>query len=556
MVKYMIKVYFKPDDISILVASGVTILEAARLAGVLIEAPCNGAGHCGKCAVLVPTADLERLELHSPALYHDTATSRILACHSEILGDIRVTVPPQREEGLVAVGAGTSRAFAIEPYITRVFEPKTGETVIRGGDEILAVEPGDSSRLNFGIVIDIGTTTLVAALINLGSGNEIAVASALNPQSLHAQDVLSRIRFASTPHGLEQLQRELVAALNGLIEKVTSEGGVCAEQLYEAIFSGNTCMLHLAAGVDPTPLGKIPFTPSIVGGFHLPAAEIGLHISPKGIVYLPPIISAYVGADISVGILAADLNRLPGVSLFIDIGTNGELALAVDGLLTASATAAGPAFEGMNISCGMRAASGAIERVAVTPQGNVEIGVIGDVEPVGICGSGLMDLVAMLLKGGIIGKSGRFASPSASSAGLLQRMEGEGGTRAFRIAPNVTLTQKDVRQVQLAKGAIRAGIELLLAGAGLSAADLDRVLIAGSFGYHLSEESLLILGLLPPESTGKVSFLGNTSRSGGEILLLNRHLRDELSGIVAGVKSIELSADPAFERVFVEAMKF
>jgi uncharacterized 2Fe-2S/4Fe-4S cluster protein (DUF4445 family) len=341
-----------------------------------------------------------------------------------------------------------------------------------------------------------------------------------------------------------------------LTDKVCAVAGIERERVFEVIFSGNTCMLHLAAGVDPSPLGKIPFTPSITGGFHLSSEQIGLHIAPKGIVYLPHIISAYVGADISVGILAADLNRLPGVSLFIDIGTNGELVLAVDGVLTASATAAGPAFEGMNISCGMRAADGAVERVLFKPGGTIEIGIIGETEPVGICGSGLMDLVALLIQEKIIAKSGRFATPDGTPVELLERLEGEGAGRAFRIAPHVSLTQKDVRQVQLAKGAIRAGIELLLSRAGVASAELDRILIAGSFGYHLSEESLLILGLLPPDAVGKISFLGNTSRSGGELLLLNSHLRDELAEIVSQVTSVELAADPAFERVFVEAMKF
>jgi uncharacterized 2Fe-2S/4Fe-4S cluster protein (DUF4445 family) len=548
--------YFLPAGRSVRVTAGTTILAAARQAGVLIEAPCNGAGQCGKCAVLVPNGQLSHLELHEPPCRIDPATSRVLACHAEITGDVTITVPQQQESGLVVVGSGASRSVALAPYVTRVYDPKRGTTALHGGGKQLAEEPGDTRAFNFGIVIDIGTTTLVAALIDLGTGREVASASALNPQSLHAQDVLSRIRFASTPEGLAQLQSELMQALNDLTENVCREGGIVGEQVYEAVFSGNTCMMHLAAGVDPSPLGRLPFTPSITGGFHLSAGLLGLKIAARGVVYFPHIISAYVGADISVGILAADLAGLSGVSLFIDIGTNGELALAVDGNLTASATAAGPAFEGMNISCGMRAASGAIERVSLAPGGTLEVGVIGAAEPCGICGSGLMDLVALLLKHGIIGPSGRFASPEDAPAALLERLEGAAGTRAFRVAPQVTLTQKDVRQVQLAKGAIRAGIELLLDGAAISSAQLDRILIAGSFGYHLSEESLLILGLLPPEAAGKISFLGNTSRSGGEMLLLNQTLRDELAGIVSRVKSVELAADPAFERVFVEAMKF
>jgi uncharacterized 2Fe-2S/4Fe-4S cluster protein (DUF4445 family) len=552
----MVTVNFLPSNSFISVEPGATILEAARRIGVLIEAPCNGAGHCGKCAVLVPVHELGKLETHVAPETVDAETSSVLACHAGLLGDITVTVPNNEEQGLVVMNRGVSRSVVSAPYIDKRFDQATGETGVWGGGRLLAVESGNRSAENYGIVFDIGTTTLVAALVELTTGRELAASSALNPQSLHAQDVLSRIRFASTPEGLKQLQGDVISALNILVANVTSAAGIVSEQIYEVVFSGNSCMLHLAAGVDPSSLGRLPFTSSISGGNHLSAAEIGLNISPHGQVYLPKIISAYVGADISAGILAADLAGLPGVTLFIDIGTNGELALAVDGKLTASATAAGPAFEGMNITFGMRASDGAIERVAIAPHGELTIATIGDAKPVGICGSGLMDLVAELLKRGVIGPSGRFSQSAGLAPALAQRLEGEGAGRVFRVSESVTFSQKDVRQVQLAKGAIRAGIELLLKGAGVTPDQLDRVLIAGSFGYHLSEESLLILGLLPPETAGKISFLGNTARSGGEMLLLNRHLREELNGVVEEVATVELAADPLFERVFVEAMAF
>jgi uncharacterized 2Fe-2S/4Fe-4S cluster protein (DUF4445 family) len=547
---------FLPDNLKINVPNGTTILEAARRIGVLIEAPCNGAGHCGKCAVLTPVDDLENLETHVAPESVDSQTSSVLACHAGLRGDVTIIVPQREEQGLVVMDRGTSRSVVSAPFIAKRFDPLTGKTGVWAGDELLAEESGDTTDLNAGIVFDIGTTTLVAALVDLRSGGELAVASALNPQSLHAQDVLSRIRFAAAPEGLARLQGDVMDALNGLVAEVTTAAGIAPDRVYEAVFSGNSCMLHLAAGIDPAPLGRLPFTSTLSGGNHLPAAGIGLNISPQGQVYLPKIISAYVGADISAGILAADLPKLSGVTLFIDIGTNGELALAVDGKLTASATAAGPAFEGMNITFGMRASDGAIERVVITPDGDVTVKTIGNVAPVGICGSGLMDLVAELLKQGVIGASGRFSQPAKLSPGLGQRLEGEGGGRVFRVSDQVTFSQKDVRQVQLAKGAIRAGIDLLLKGAGITPDQLDRVLIAGSFGYHLSEESLLTLGLLPPESAGKISFLGNTARGGGEMLLLNRHLREELSDVVEGVTAVELAADPLFERVFVEAMAF
>lgn len=547
---------FLPDNLSFDVPVGTTILEAARQAGVLIEAPCNGAGHCGKCAVLAPLSDLDKLDTQVAPEPVDSQTSSVLACHAALLGDIIITVPDNQEQGLVVMNTGISRSVVSAPYIDKRFDQSTGETSVWGGGRLLAVESGNRSAENYGIVFDIGTTTLVAALVDLTTGRELAASSALNPQSLHAQDVLSRIRLASTPEGLEQLQGDVISALNILVADVTSAAGIDPHQVYEAVFSGNSCMLHLAAGIDPSPLGRLPFTSSISGGNHLFAADIGLNLSPHGQVYLPKIISAFVGADISAGILAADLAGLTGVTLFIDIGTNGELALAVDGRLSASATAAGPAFEGMNITCGMRASIGAIERVAISSDGRLSITTIGDAEPTGICGSGLMDLVAELLKRSAIGPSGRFSRQSNLAPALAQRLEGEGADRVFRLSERVTFSQKDVRQVQLAKGAIRAGIDLLLKGAGVAPSRLDRVLIAGSFGYHLSEESLLVLGLLPPQAAGKISFLGNTARCGGEMLLLNRHLRDELTGVVEDVRTVELAADPLFERVFVEAMAF
>jgi uncharacterized 2Fe-2S/4Fe-4S cluster protein (DUF4445 family) len=525
---------------------------------VLIEAPCNGAGHCGKCLVRLSQHDLANVIVHVEAAPMEVNSGNVLACHGEVYGDISVEVPRQREEGLRIHSTGITVETASEPFIRRCYDEVSNETVVWGGRQQLGTEPGDTTRENIGLVIDIGTTTLVAALVDLNSGRELASVSALNPQSLHAQDVLSRIRYCAAPGGLATMQHDLVTELNRLVSCLHLDAGFLPERIYEAVLSGNTCMLHLLAGVDPAPLGKHPFIPAVTGGCHLNAAAIGLGLAPNALVYLPPVISAYVGADISSGILAGNVASLTGVTLFIDIGTNGELVLASDGRLVASATAAGPAFEGMNISCGMRAAVGAIERIDISPGGAVDIGVIGGVEPTGICGSGLMDLVAELVEGGLVGRSGRLAAPAPESANhqLADRIrKGDSGTH-FQIHGNVILTQKDIRQVQLAKGAIRAGIELLLQELGLAAADLDRVFIAGSFGFHLRERSLITLGLLPGEAAGKVTFLGNTSRSGGEMLLFNHLLREQLQETVARVETVDLAGNPSFERMFMEAMAF
>ncbi|MEI6205436.1 MAG: ASKHA domain-containing protein [Desulfuromonadales bacterium] len=551
-------VTFESENRSIEVQNGITILEASRRAGVLIEAPCNGAGHCCKCLVRLPVDDLANLVVHMDAPHEGGGDGTVLACHAEIYGDVAVEVLRIREEGLRVVSAGSAAKVTADPYIEKHYDVAADQTKITAGDQVLSIEAGDTRTTLIGLVVDIGTTTLVAALVDLNSGQALVNSSSLNPQSLHAQDVLSRIRFAASPDGLKVLQRDVIAEINRLIDELTEISGIGQSDIHEAVLSGNTCMLHLLAGVDPAPLGKHPFLPTVRGGDHLPAAEIGLNISSTGLVYLPPVISAYVGADISSGILATDLAALSGTTLFIDIGTNGELVLANNGRLIASATAAGPAFEGMNISFGMRAAVGAIERADISSSGTLDIGVIGGADPTGICGSGLMDLVAELLEHGLIGRSGRLSVSKASKAAeeLSARITRIDGGSAFHIHNHVLLSQKDIRQVQLAKGAIRAGIELLLQEAGVLAADLDRVLIAGSFGYHLRERSLLTLGLLPPEAAGKVSFVGNTSRSGAEMLLLNQHTRNRLKKLVEDVDVVDLAGNPHFERVFIQAMGF
>ena len=267
--------------------------------------------------------------------------------------------------------------------------------------------------------------------------------------------------------------------------------------------------------------------------------------------------SAYVGADITAGILAADLANLSGTTLFVDIGTNGEMALAVNGRLAVTSTAAGPAFEGMNIACGMRAAPGAIEKFAVEENGAVSVKTIAGSPAAGICGSGLLDIVGELVRTSIISKSGKFSGTAGSSPHPLQRhLQSENGKTVFAVEQAVYLSQKDIRQVQLAKGAIRAGIECLLAAKGLSAADVDRIYIAGSFGFHLNAASLINIGMLPAPFKGKIHFLGNTAKTGGQALLLNQSTRDLAAGLVKQVTVVELATYNDFDKTFVNCLNF
>jgi uncharacterized 2Fe-2S/4Fe-4S cluster protein (DUF4445 family) len=551
-------IYFKAQNITVKLPAGTTILQAAKSAGVMIESPCGGVGTCGKCRVLVENLTSENVICQGarqlPA--EEKTKKYVLSCQAKVYDDLTVitqsTEAPNKT--LKILSEGHSFSYELRNYITKRFDGE--KTLIYGGDEVLGVESGDTTSFAYGLVIDIGTTTLVAALIDLLTGKELASVSALNPQSLHAQDVLTRIHFAAEEEGLQLLYNEVTDEINRLIDSLVEKTQINREHIYEVIYSANTAMLHLACKINPASLGQFPYASAITGGGHIPAAM--LQISRFGIIYLPPVISAYVGPDITSGVLASQLYKKEGITLFIDIGTNGEMVLAKDGLLSAASTAAGPAFEGMNITYGMRAENGAVETFQITENDEIETHVIGDIPAAGICGSGLLDIAAELVRVGIIGKNGSFVPPQAGnySDKLKSRMVQRDGNPCFQVAQDVFFTQQDIRQVQLAKGAIRAGIEVLLQRQEIKAEDVNTVEIAGSFGYHLRQNSLLEIGLLPKEFAGKIKFVGNTSQAGGKALLLNTQLRRTMNALVKEIVSVELADDPSFESTFVKALSF
>jgi uncharacterized 2Fe-2S/4Fe-4S cluster protein (DUF4445 family) len=558
----MIDIAFLPDNRSVTVQAGTTILEAARLAGAIFEAPCNGTGSCGKCRMklLAPASSATTIgKVDHQLPQEQTHKDAVLACQTEAWTSLVVEIVScEGDSAGTILSHGENLALERNPFITKEYVSSDDSTVVYAGETRLGLEKGNREHENFGVVVDIGTTTLVAALVDINTGRELTTASALNPQANHAQDVLSRITFSSNPDGLFRMYSDVTEAIKGLIVQLADEAQIDPAHIYEVVYSGNTCMLHLAIHVDPHTLGKYPYTPIIAGGDYVKAGEHHLGISDFGLIYLPPIVSAYVGADITSGILASRLYERSGATLFVDIGTNGEMALAVDGRITATSTAAGPAFEGMNIACGMRAGTGAIERFKIDSTGNIHIKTIGGGRATGICGSGLMDIVAELVDHGMIAPNGRFQDPDSPALPPLlgERLQRRDGQIVFILSDNVHLSQKDIRQVQLAKGAVRAGIEYLLASQGIDASLIDRVLIAGSFGYHVRAESLVKIGLLPAELSNKIELIGNTSQSGGRAFLLNRDYRREMTEMVKGISVIELANSKDFEKVFVRCLRF
>jgi len=537
------------------VPHGVTILEAARLAGIAVESPCGGAGVCGKCKVCVNPHDMSSVK--SPASHVLSESERgqgyVLSCETTVWGDITVSCDHCDNASLKILSIGKEVELSLNPRITKRYDDSSDTTTVFADDEILLNETGKTVSASYGLSLDIGTTTLVLTLVDLNTGSELGSVSALNPQAVYAQDVLSRIKFASEKDGLKVMKNVLTAEINRMIDELARRNGIDNQYIYEIVYSGNTCMLHLATGTSPESLGRYPYTPSVSGGVIISAESLGLNISKYGDVYLPPIISPYVGADITSGLLAVSLFERKGVTLFVDIGTNGEMALGVDGEVFAASTAAGPAFEGMNISCGMRAGSGAIERVEISNE-DISVQVIGGDKATGICGSGLIDAAGEFVVNNIVGKNGRFAPPE--SAAFSSNFIKVDGKTAFRLTEEVYLTQNDIRQIQLAKGAIRAGIEFLLKERCTSPETVDSVLIAGSFGYHLRAQSLINIGLLPREFAGKIEFVGNTSGTGGKAFLLDRRFRGQMEEKVKKVGALELANMDGFDRLFVKCLNY
>lgn len=546
-----------PSEVT--VPAGTPLLAAARKAGIAIKTPCNQIGVCGKCRVRLSPDDGHKISCsdRSALSAEQQKQGWYPACHTLVNHDLEVLeVPEQKQSNTSVLQAGRSSHLPLSPLLSKRFSPKKNTTLVFSEEKILGREPGDTTAMLYGLSVDIGTTTVVTGLVDLLTGHEIDALSEHNPQSEFAHDVLSRITFAGRPEGLQTLQKALIDTLNAMISRLAHTADIGIEHIYELVFSGNTCMLHLATGHPPKALGRYPYTPLICGHESIPAADLGLQISPFGQVYLPPILSAFVGADITSGILSLQLHKLSGISLFVDIGTNGEIVLSNNGRLTATSTAAGPALEGMNISCGMFAGPGAVERVAANGDGKITFKTIGNRPAVGLCGSGLIDLIAVLLNIGIIEPSGRFTTDESKYLKVGRRPEQNSGSRAFALTPQVNLSQKDVRQVQLAKGAIQAGIDFLLKHTGIRPDQVNRVLIAGAFGYHLETDSLSALQILPAGFKDKVEYVGNTSKTGGQAFLTHCPSRREMAQLASKVDIVELSGHEDFERHFVRCMRF
>jgi uncharacterized 2Fe-2S/4Fe-4S cluster protein (DUF4445 family) len=597
------------NEQAVRVPYGVTLFDAASWNGIAIDSTCGGHGTCKKCRIRItddpPAPTSLDIRAYTPA---ELRNGWRLACRTTAIRDTAVEVPPLTTRPKAAT-VGVGRQVILRPAVQKRYlelaepsladqasdlervlaeledlEPRAELPVLRTlgrtlresdykvtavvvDDMLIAVEPGDTTARRYGIAFDLGTTTVVATLLDLATGTPVAVTSTLNKQQPFGADVITRISATMLdPGNLDKLQHLAHETLAELAQAVCAQGGVEPHEVYEVALAGNATMTHLALGIDPEPLGMAPFILSARLFPEVLATDLGLAgvVHPRARAVVFPPFGAYVGGDITAGLLASGMDRDTRVRLFIDIGTNCEIVLGNRDWLLATAAPAGPAFEGAAIRCGMRAADGAIEVVTMTPD-EIGLKVIGDAEPQGLCGSGLVDAVTGMVRIGLLDASGRFVSQQEARArapGLADRLTQVGKERVFVLhwrdaaEDSIYLSQRDVRELQFAKAAIATGWRILLEEAGLAPGDVKQVLLAGSFGSYLSPASAIRIGLVPDVPVTRVVPAGNVAGEGAKMALLS--LRERAGGLalLEEVRYVELSDRPDFNDRFVGQLPF
>jgi uncharacterized 2Fe-2S/4Fe-4S cluster protein (DUF4445 family) len=596
-----VRLRFQPADKEVRVPPGVSVFEGASWNGVAIDSTCGGHGTCKKCKVRVVdgTVPVSRLDVRafSPDQLRDGWR---LACLATANADLTIEVPPlvtRPKAATVGVGRQVILRPAIQKRYVELAEPTLADQtsdverllaamddlelrvdlyalqragkVLRAGDfkatavvvddALIDVEPGDTTARRFAIAFDLGTTTVVATLLDTATGTPVAVRSRLNRQQPFGADVITRISATMLdPDALGRLRDLAHDTLDELAREVCKEGDVAPEEVYEVAVAGNATMVHLVLGVDPEPLGVAPF---IVAARRLPellATDVGVRVHPRARAVVLPAFGAYVGGDIVAGILAAGMDRDRRLRLFVDVGTNCEIVFGDANRLLATAAPAGPAFEAAQIRCGMRAAEGAIEVVRISGD-ELVTQVIGDVEPAGLCGSGLVDAVAELVRVGLLDRSGRFVPADVAreiAPRLAERLTEVNGERVFMLGGPVYLSQRDVRELQFAKASIATGWRLLLAEWGADVTDVQQVLLAGSFGSYLSPASAVRIGLVPRLPLARIVSAGNVAGEGAKMALLSVQERAGALALLEEVEYVELSDRGDFNDRFMAELGF
>ncbi|WP_079933089.1 ASKHA domain-containing protein [Carboxydocella sp. ULO1] len=607
-----VKVSFLPDQVTVEVEQGTSLLKAAAVAGISIKSTCGGAGTCGKCLVQVKEGEVrvDSTRNLSPA---QQKQGIVLGCQAFAISDVTVEVPAdsrlRRHQVLIGeLEQPDLRDFPFEPLLRTVTLDLTPPTLdditvdsqrllaalaVQGyqpvhlplrllqrlpedlrtamwkvdvimtltdcGWQVIAVEPNNPGKERFGLAVDIGTTTVVVSLHNLANGQTVARAGTYNLQAQYGDDVISRMIHATeNKDGLTELQQAVVKTINDLIRQIEKETQINREDIYGLVAAGNTTMSQLFLGISPKYIRLEPYIPTISSVAAVDAAEIGVKIHPRGMVYLIPSVASYVGGDITAGVLATRLTDAEEITLFIDIGTNGEMVLGNRDWLVTCACSAGPAFEGGGITFGMRAMEGAIERVKIdSSTGEIEYKTVQDAKPIGICGSGLIELLGQLRRAGLIDRTGKFTDQVQTD-----RLRERDGEKEYVLAwakdsgsgKDIVITESDIKNLIRSKGAVYAGVRSLLRAVDLPLEAIDRIFIAGGFGHYLSIPEAVEIGLLPDVERDKYAYVGNTSLKGAQLALLSVSAWHRARQIGEMMTYIELSAGNTFMDEYVSAL--
>lgn len=607
--EHKLKIRREEGTTEYLVDSGTNLLQFLNGSSIFagVESYCNGNGTCGKCRVSVhgqlpEPSEKERRLLGETALENGFR----LACYINVCGDMDVFLAnPQAEAQIATEGkqidavsdplivkklitlnppdtdnqaSDLDRLSAVEQNIDLDLEGiREISAAMRQNDyeittvsyngSVISVEPGDTTGKIYGIAVDIGTTTVVGYLLDLVSVHRAGVYSMQNPQKKFGADVISRIAYTlESQEAFESMNQTIIYCINDIISHLAENQNISREDIYAAVFVGNTTMMHFLMKFSAKNISVSPFIPVSAQMHRFKASQLGIRINGQGVGIVLPSVSAYIGADTVAAVLTSGMYEQEDISLLMDIGTNGEIALGSSQWMYSCSAAAGPAFEGANIRNGVAGITGAIDKVRFTP--DFQYTTINNAKPIGICGSGVVDMIAGMLAAGVIDETGRILDAAELDASVPEEMKRRlikiDGLNAFLIEKNVgqgpdtdiAITQKDVRELQNAKAAIAAGVRILVRQAGIRMEDIKRVFLAGGFGNYIDIESALNIGLLPKELRGRVEYIGNAAGAGAIGSLISKRLLDKAQDIKVKMKYIELSAFDDFMDEYVENMMF
>jgi uncharacterized 2Fe-2S/4Fe-4S cluster protein (DUF4445 family) len=611
---------FIPDNVTVTVDDNTSLFKAVKAAGVYVLSSCGGKGNCGKCKVVIKEGSVEPGKSRSYLSVEEAERGYVLACHSRVKADLLVEIPPEsrmQAKHKIATGAKADEILrlmkeaggCLESRIHRIYlelPPPTiddniadFERVRRGLDqagfnaahlhmnylmlsklprvlregawrvtvtvlsvtevlEALDIHPGDAMKTRYGAAVDIGTTTVVVYLVDMTNGHIVGTASTYNSQVKCGDDVISRIVYATEMNGLKELQELAVGNMNALLADLAEKSAIPPGMIDYIVVAGNTTMMHLFYGIDPANIREEPYIPAATFFPPIRGKSVGLALCPQAIIYSMPNVASYVGGDITAGVLVSQIHKQEAVSLFIDIGTNGEIVLGNKDWLVTAACSAGPAFEGSGIKFGMRAMEGAIEEVEIDPRTyEVNYRVIGDAKPIGICGSGMIDILAEMYLNRVIDQKGKIRE----EIGSKRVRRGEHGLEyviAWRVESainkEIVITEVDLDNLIRAKAAIYAGFATLLSHMGMKFGDVEKLYIAGGFGRYIDVERAITIGMLPDLPVEKFQFLGNTSIMGAYYGLLCDRLRHEAEEIAKRMTYVELSVSHSFMDEYMQAL--